>query len=227
MAAVLGWPVGHTRSPALHNAAFIAADVDAVFVALPVAPPDLAAVVRGLAAVGALGASVTVPHKQAVMALCDHVEPPADRVGAVNCLAFEGGAGQQRGSPVIDERHHRGSAGQRGQRHLLGQRVVAGVVERGAGRVDQQVGAGQLGGQLGPRPRVAPGGRGRSAGHHHHRGAGVGQSGGDRAGRAADRGHPVGDGAAMLLHQGARAFTLWTGKPAPLDVMRAALLASL
>ena len=73
LAAVLGWPVGHTRSPVMQNAAFAACGVDAVFVALPVAPPDLAAVVRGLAAVGALGASVTVPHKQAVMALCDHV----------------------------------------------------------------------------------------------------------------------------------------------------------
>src|SRR5690606_33890871 len=53
VAAVLGWPVAPSKSPALHNAAFAAAGVDAVYVALPVPPAELATVVRALAATGA------------------------------------------------------------------------------------------------------------------------------------------------------------------------------
>lgn len=86
VAAVLGAPVRHSRSPALHNAAFAAAGIDAVLVALHVEPADLAAAVSGLRALGFLGASVTVPHKQAVAALCDRLAGPADTIGAVNCL---------------------------------------------------------------------------------------------------------------------------------------------
>ncbi len=91
LAAVIGWPVEHSRSPALHNAAFAAAGIDACFVAAPVAPDGLAAAVAGMRAMGFLGASVTVPHKRAVMALCDRVVAPADTIGAVNCLVFESG----------------------------------------------------------------------------------------------------------------------------------------
>lgn len=87
--AVIGAPVAHSRSPDLHNAAFAAVDMDAVFVAWHVAPADLAAAVAGMRALGLLGASVTVPHKHAVAALCDRMAAPADAIGAVNCLVFE------------------------------------------------------------------------------------------------------------------------------------------
>ena len=90
--AVIGWPVEHSRSPALHNAAFAALGIDAVFVALAVAPADLGAALRGMAALGFLGASVTVPHKQAAMQLCDRLDAAAEAVGAVNCVAFAGDA---------------------------------------------------------------------------------------------------------------------------------------
>jgi shikimate dehydrogenase len=91
LAGVLGWPLEHTRSPALHNAAYAAAGVDAVYVALPVPPERLAAAVAGLAALGFLGANVTVPHKAAALALCDRLDPVARRAGAVNTLVVEAG----------------------------------------------------------------------------------------------------------------------------------------
>lgn len=91
LAAVLGWPIAHSRSPALHDAGFAAIGLDAVMLPFAVPPPRLIAAVRGLAAIDALGASVTVPHKQAVMEACDELTPLAASVGAVNCLAFTDG----------------------------------------------------------------------------------------------------------------------------------------
>jgi shikimate dehydrogenase len=87
--AVIGAPIAHSRSPDLHNAAFAALGLDAVFVAWHVAPADLAAAVAGFRALGLLGVSVTVPHKGTIAALCDRLAAPADAIGAVNCLAFE------------------------------------------------------------------------------------------------------------------------------------------
>lgn len=95
LTAVLGWPIAHSKSPVLHDAAFAAVGLDAVMVpcAVPPDPPArLFAAVRGLAAVDALGASVTVPHKQTVVAACDQLSPLAAAVGAVNCLVFVDGA---------------------------------------------------------------------------------------------------------------------------------------
>jgi len=85
---VIGWPITHSKSPAMHDAAFAALGLDARFVALAVPPPALAHAVLGLAAGGCLGASVTIPHKEAVVALCTRLVAPADRIGAVNCLVF-------------------------------------------------------------------------------------------------------------------------------------------
>jgi shikimate dehydrogenase len=65
--------------------------IDGAYVPLAVAPADLEAVVRGLAKAGFAGANVTIPHKEAVMALCDSVEPFAKRAGAVNTLVFGNG----------------------------------------------------------------------------------------------------------------------------------------
>jgi shikimate dehydrogenase len=89
VAAVIGAPVEHSLSPALHNAAFAATGIDAVYVALHVAPADLDAAVAGFRALGIIGASVTVPHKERVARLCDRLAAPADAIGAVNCLCFE------------------------------------------------------------------------------------------------------------------------------------------
>ena len=89
--AVRGHPVGHSLSPAMHGAALAALGLsDRVsYVARDVAPDALAAAVEELRDGRLLGASVTLPHKRAVMALCDRVEPDAALIGAVNTLVRE------------------------------------------------------------------------------------------------------------------------------------------
>lgn len=91
LAAVLGWPVTHSRSPQMMNAAFAAIGLDAALVPMGVRSEGLRDVVAALRAVGALGASVTTPHKLSVMALCDDVAPAAREIGAVNCLHIDDG----------------------------------------------------------------------------------------------------------------------------------------
>lgn len=89
---VLGHPVGHSLSPAMHNAAIDALGLDWVYLALPVPAEGLATAVRGLEAIGCRGLNVTIPHKQAVAGLCRRLSPLAERVGAVNTLVpLEGG----------------------------------------------------------------------------------------------------------------------------------------
>lgn len=85
---MLGYPSKHSKSPAMHNAGFAEACVDAVYVALTVAPADLQTTVSALRATDCIGASVTVPHKLAVVAMCDELSPIAKQIGAVNTLEF-------------------------------------------------------------------------------------------------------------------------------------------
>ena len=89
---VIGWPVSHSVSPAMHNAAFAALELDWCYVPLPV-PTDPAArigeAVQGLRALGLRGANVTVPHKQAVMPYLDWLTPAAQAIGAVNTIRVE------------------------------------------------------------------------------------------------------------------------------------------
>jgi shikimate dehydrogenase len=87
---VLGWPVTHSRSPAMHNAAFAALDMDGWrYQPLPVPPPLLAQTVRALGDAGFAGANVTIPHKQAALALADRAGAAAREIGAANTLSFE------------------------------------------------------------------------------------------------------------------------------------------
>ena len=89
---VLGHPVGHSLSPAMHNTAIDALGLDWVYLALPVPAEGLATVVRGLEAIGCRGLNITIPHKQSVAGLCRRLSPLAERVGAVNTLVpLEGG----------------------------------------------------------------------------------------------------------------------------------------
>lgn len=88
---MLGWPVAHSLSPAIHRAAFEAAGIDGRSVAMPVLPGALRQAVESLAALGACGVSVTMPHKQAVASLATSVDPLVARLGAANCLTFTGG----------------------------------------------------------------------------------------------------------------------------------------
>ena len=91
-AGILGWPLEHTLSPTIHNAAFRSLGLDWVYLTWPVAPADLGAAVGGLRALGAEGANVTMPHKEAVIEHLDDVSGDARRIGAVNTIQSVGGA---------------------------------------------------------------------------------------------------------------------------------------
>jgi len=90
VAAVIGWPVEHSRSPQMFEAAFAAAGMDAVMIPIGVPPDGLATIVAALRAMRAIGACVTLPHKLAAAALCDELSPDAQATGAVNCLRLYG-----------------------------------------------------------------------------------------------------------------------------------------
>jgi len=261
--AVLGWPVEHSRSPSLHNAAFAAVGLDAVFVAFGVPPEGLGAAVRGLAALGALGASVTVPHKEAAVGLCDEIVRPADRIGAVNCLVFAEGRviGHNTDAHGFVDALHDRHWDPRGKRALLlgaggaARAVAAGLGDAGASvevvarrpgavafapafpwqsdviaarftAADLVVDCTPLAlhdtaeaplaalpvAALPPHALVA-------SLVYHRRGA--------LLDHAARRNLRILDGRGMLVHQGARAFALWTGRTAPLAVMTSALEASI
>ncbi|MFZ9252701.1 MAG: shikimate dehydrogenase, partial [Hylemonella sp.] len=69
LAGVMGWPVAHTRSPAIHNHWIAHLGLKGAYVQLPVMPEQLEAAVRGLPALGFAGCNVTVPHKVNIMRL--------------------------------------------------------------------------------------------------------------------------------------------------------------
>jgi shikimate dehydrogenase len=83
---VIGDPVGHSRSPAMHNAAFDALELDWVYVAFPVRRGEGAAAVRAVATLGLAGLNVTMPHKADAAAACDDLSPEAAALGAVNTV---------------------------------------------------------------------------------------------------------------------------------------------
>jgi shikimate dehydrogenase len=89
---VCGWPVSHSRSPQMHNAALAAVGLaDWRYIRLPLPPEVFAEAVRALPAAGFRGANVTIPHKEAALALADEATGAAQAIGAANTLTFEGG----------------------------------------------------------------------------------------------------------------------------------------
>ena len=269
LTAVLGWPVEHSRSPQILNAAFDAAAIDAVMVPLAVEPEQFACVVAGLRAARALGASVTVPHKLAAFSICTELSPAARAIGAVNCLqlvddrlvghntdcdGFVDGlvsAGFPLGSLADARVVVLGAGGSAraiayGLRSAGSIRVIArrpeavdwfdiadatrrvtpwtdSTLRSAFSAADLVVDCTPLG--LGgaeeaafvdalPLAELPP--KAWVASLVYHRPALVLASA-----RAA--GHATVDGRAMLVHQGARAFTIWTSAPAPVAVMLRAL----
>jgi len=86
---VLGWPVAHSRSPAIHNAALAHLDMDGWhYQRLPVPPELFEETTRALGPAGFLGANVTIPHKRAALALADRASDAALQIGAANTLTF-------------------------------------------------------------------------------------------------------------------------------------------
>jgi shikimate dehydrogenase len=84
LVGIIGWPVEHSLSPRMHNAAFEALGLDWVYVPLPTRPERVEEAIRGLAALGFVGANVTAPHKHAAAVLCDTDAP------SVNTLIARG-----------------------------------------------------------------------------------------------------------------------------------------
>jgi shikimate dehydrogenase len=213
---LIGWPVDHSLSPAMQNAAFAAVGLDWVYVALPTPPDRLADAVRGLAALGFAGANVTTPHKRAVVPLCETDAP------SVNTLVVRDGRieGWSTDAAVLDGvRAERpvvigdGGAAAAFLHALPGARRFsrggawppsvdgADLIVHATSEREEIVVRAQPGQTLVdlPYPETATA----------------------RAARAA--GATVITGLDVLLAQGAASFQLWTGVPAPVDAMRRAL----
>ena len=86
---VLGKPVGHSLSPVMHNAAFQAAGINAVYMAFETENVDKA--VQGIRGLGMKGMSITIPLKSAVIPYLDDIDPMAERIGAVNTIVNDDG----------------------------------------------------------------------------------------------------------------------------------------
>ncbi len=260
LAAVIGWPVAHSRSPQLLNAAFAAAGIDAVMVPIGVPPEGLARVISGLRAMRALGASVTVPHKVAAASACDELSPAARAIGAVNCLHFDEDrlVGHNTDEAGFTDGITAAGFELRGARTLV----------LGAGGAARAVAYGLRGARaievIARRPEAVSWARAWPWTDEHLRetfaradlivdctSSALGPDEAQRAfvdalpldalrprawvaslvyhqptvllERAKAAGHSTVDGRAMLVHQGARAFSIWTGQPAPIDVMARAL----
>lgn len=89
LAGVMGWPVAHSRSPAIHNHWIRHYGLNGSYVLLPVQPERIADAVRGLRALGFAGCNITIPHKVAAMPLMDRIDPLAARIGAINTVVVE------------------------------------------------------------------------------------------------------------------------------------------
>ncbi len=257
VAAVIGHPVAHSRSPAMLNAAFAHAAIDAVMIPMAVAPTALPAALAGLRAMHALGASVTLPHKLAAHALCDELADSAREVAAVNCIHVDGErlVGHNTDAPGFVDGLRAAGIEPTGLRVvLLGAGGAARAVAYGLRDCERIVVArgpvawapdarawtpGVLRDCFASAELVVdctPIGLDDAVAHDlpldalpasavvasliYHRETALLVD-------AAARGHRTVDGRAMLVHQGARAFTIWTGQPAPIAVMDAALGATL
>lgn len=91
LAGVIGCPVGHSRSPVLHGTWLHHYGLKGHYVPLHVEKEDLPQVLRALPKMGFVGANVTIPHKEAALALADTASPMARAIGAANTLTFEDG----------------------------------------------------------------------------------------------------------------------------------------
>jgi shikimate dehydrogenase len=270
---LIGDPVAHSRSPAMQNAAFARLGLDLRYAAVQTPLAELPGRVAELRGPGYAGANVTLPHKQAVIALLDELEPEAARIGAVNTI-YKGAGGTLIGANtdapgLIDDLGEGGIAltgaaavllGASGaaraaafalagaglasltvanrsldraaalvadlraapsatpaelQAIALSDRALAGIIAR----ADLLINATSVGWQADetplPDPPVRPGALVYDMAYRQTR----------LLREAAARGARTRDGAGMLVHQGARALSRWTGRTAPIEVMWAAFRA--
>jgi shikimate dehydrogenase len=165
--AVLGHPVGHSRSPAMHNAALAELGLagEWSYEAIDLAPDEFEPRVRALTGEGFAGANVTVPHKGAALALADSLSETAREIGAANTLSFTGGeirADNTDAQGLLDAL----PAPPKGTRALVlgaggAARAVVWALLREGAEVEvwnrTALRAEHLCGELGGRPTVAPG----------------------------------------------------------------------
>jgi len=264
VAAVIGDPVRHSLSPAMHNAAFAELGLDWVYLAFPVPSGAGADAVAAMRTLRLGGLSVTMPHKAEVLAAVDRVDTTATELGAANCLAWSGDgltAHNTDGRGFIDSLRLDAGVDPAGRTAVVlgaggaaravvfalagagAQSVV--VVNRTLARAEEATALAPTIARVGGLDDVATadivvnatpvgmGARGDESGaspvpsHSLH----AGQTVVDLVytpvrtpllEAAAACGAQAVDGIGMLVHQAGHALTLWTGRPAPLAVMRGA-----
>ncbi len=91
LCGIIGDPVEHSMSPAMHNAAFARMGLDFWYVPFRVKPEDLPQAVAGMKALNIRGLNVTIPHKVAIIPLLDELDPLAEKIGAVNTVVNDNG----------------------------------------------------------------------------------------------------------------------------------------
>jgi shikimate dehydrogenase len=216
LVGLIGWPVESSLSPRMHNAAFAALGLDWAYVALPTPPGALAEAIRGLVALGFAGANVTAPHKLTAAALCETDAP------SVNTLVVRAGRvqGWTTDAAILDGREAKRPVviGDGGSAAAFLQALpeAARFSRRGEWPPDAhaadlvvnatpvrddvlvRLGPGQTLIDL-PYPETATAEAARAAGA------------------------TVVTGLEVLVAQGAASFELWTGRPAPIEAMRAAV----
>ncbi|MBQ27345.1 MAG: shikimate dehydrogenase [Nitrospiraceae bacterium] len=86
---ILGYPLAHSLSPVMHNAAFSATGINACYAPFVVTPENIKIAVNSLVALGVCGVNVTIPHKERVVPLLDELDSDAERIGAVNTIVIK------------------------------------------------------------------------------------------------------------------------------------------
>ena len=265
---LIGHPVAHSLSPAMHNAAFAKLGLPHRYELKETADDQLVATLDRMRREDVLGANVTIPHKEAVLRLLDEVDDEARRIGAVNTIVsraerligyntdkygFEKALEAQprrtpwaEGFPFADDRIlilGAGGAARACALSLLEHSNNVDIANRDPARAEALVRSIEVDGR---RPAVVPWPRGREPGDAVVNATPLGLKGEEaledvrlpmwvidlvptaeetplvKRAKATENVTVV-DGLSMLLHQAARSFELWTGVPAPLEVMRAAL----
>jgi shikimate dehydrogenase len=275
LVGLIGWPVEHSFSPAMHNAAFAELGLDWAYVPLPVYPDHLGEAVSGLRALGFAGANVTVPHKERALAHLDEVSHAAQVIGAVNTIAVRdgvlygdntdstgfiaslrdvgfdpagtycallgaGGAARAVVHALVDAGALQVGVYNRNYRrardlcldmakfysHVRFEPASLGDVSAIADDTDLLVNATSLGmwpdTETSPWPHDLP-----IPGHLTVCDLVYNPQDTLLLSQARAAGAEIVGGLGMLVHQGAAAFELWTGRPAPVSAMREACLAAL
>ncbi|MFT3695176.1 MAG: shikimate dehydrogenase [Kofleriaceae bacterium] len=248
-AVVLGWPIEHSKSPQIMNAAFAACGIDAEMIRVGVPPDQFAAKLGELRVLPMLGASVTIPHKLAAHDLADELSPAARQIGAVNCLELRDGRliGHNTDAPGFVDALPRSPK----RVVLIGAGGAARAVAYGCTQIGARVDVVArtpakiswiTAHAFDALPAVLNGADlvvdCTSAGltnadldvpitliPHDAIVATLVYSSTKWLQRAAERGYSTLDGKMMLVHQAARAFKIWTSHDAPLDVMTASIQA--